>query len=250
MTFEFEPDPKYGEHLKEKPTPGPPAPGGSVMKCDSKFAFELAKALCPGHPLTLVPTNRTTPHVRKAPSPAADAIRSERLDRIHSTIRDVCHAEGLAAIWRAKDGNYPYEIRGHEYAARQHLAFLKELGIDAKDGHDALLKFEQLIRDTESESPPEPETPDEWRERQIRHAQTQLNDEKAKDLLAIEAALQREDIFDQMEANIRKRTDLNEEQKKRRVDAIRAVAVTRLNQNGDANQNGGESDVPQARKVL
>ena len=94
-----------------------------------------------------------------------------------------------------------------------------------------------------AESPKE--SPEQWRDRQVQHARTQLEDDLAKDLVAIEAELRRQDLFDREMATIGKRTDLTDEQKERRIQAIRAVAAARLNP-----KQGGSDDASTAPTVL
>ena len=105
---------------------------------------------------------------------------------------------------------------------------------------EALHIAETLSSKVDSRKP----TTDEWRERQVRHVKTQMEDEAAKDLVAIEAELRRQDLFDRQEEAIRTRTDLTDEQKDRRVQAIRHVAAARLKPNG-GDDAAEESNTPE-----
>jgi len=108
---------------------------------------------------------------------------------------------------------------------------------------DALHIAEELSCDVDEPTPQAHKpTTTEWRERQLRRAKTQLEDEEAKDLLAIEGALRRLALLDEKEKEIRKSADLTDEQKERAIQAMTAVLAARLQSQGEEGNDNAIKD--------
>lgn len=126
--------------------------------------------------------------------------------------------------------NHGGKVEAIYYLEQHYPVVLKRL----RGRLNALALAEQISSAADRHKP----TPDEWRERQVRHLQTMARDQALKLEAQIEAELEIHDWLDWKEQSIRENLKLTEAEQTRRIDAVRAVAKLYLG-------NGDTTDAPQ-----
>jgi hypothetical protein len=164
--------------------------------------------------------------------------RFERLRRMKELIDHIFKSEGKIFSWRHST-LLKSSAREEQEDLNRQIATLKEFGIEATSGPDALLKFEKFVA-TYCPQEPKAESPDEWRERQVRHVETMAKDEAAKRLAAVRVEIEFQRMVRIQIRAVEEADNLTEDEKRQEIAAWRAAL----------NPTGGNNEPHQVPEVL